>query len=279
MKTILLVAITTLITISTLPGCVEVPANGVPPAYANGWIPPVKKSMRAFRSDQELKSYLKELAEKQRLVARRAELQSEAAPSLSANQVASPAKSGAAKDDSVTNTQHAGVDEGGIVKLHGDHLVVLRRGRLFTVKVGDGLLKPISAVDAFGPDIDPGSTWYDEMLVSDDTIAVIGYSYQRGGTEVGLFNIDRAGQITYRSTHHLRSNDYYSSRNYASRLIGSKLIYYTPLYLNFWDDPMGMMPAMRHWPQKEFQRIAPATRIYRTDDPLDPSQGLALHSV
>ena len=106
-----------------------------------------------------------------------------------------PAKAGATKDeDSVTNTQHAGVDEGGIVKLHGDHLVVLRRGRLFTVAVGDNALKPISAVDAFGPEIDPRSTWYDEMLVSDDTVVVIGYSYERGGTEVGLFNIDASGQ-------------------------------------------------------------------------------------
>ena len=97
------------------------------------------------------------------------------------------AKAGeAAKDESITNTQHAGVDEGGIVKLHGDHLVVLRRGRLFTVAIGDNTLKPISAVDAFGPDIDPRGTWYDEMLVSTDTVAVIGYSYQRGGTEVGL---------------------------------------------------------------------------------------------
>ena len=87
----------------------------------------------------------------------------------------------------MTNMQHAGVDEGGIVKLHGDHLVMLRRGRLFTVAIGDGALKPISAVDAFGPDVDPRGTWYDEMLVSDDTVAVIGYSYGRGGTEVGLF--------------------------------------------------------------------------------------------
>src|SRR6185436_16657951 len=79
----------------------------------------------------------------------------------------------AKEGESITNTQQAGVDEGGIVKLHGDHLVVLRRGRLFTVKVGDGDLQPISSVDAFGSEINPNSTWYDEMLVSDDTIAVI----------------------------------------------------------------------------------------------------------
>ena len=39
------------------------------------------------------------------------------------------------QDESVTNVQHAGVDEGGIVKLHGNYLVVLRRGRLFTIDV------------------------------------------------------------------------------------------------------------------------------------------------
>ena len=38
--------------------------------------------------------------------------------------------------ESITTTQEAGVDEGGIVKTHGDHLVMLRRGRLFTVKIG-----------------------------------------------------------------------------------------------------------------------------------------------
>ena len=44
---------------------------------------------------------------------------------------------------------------------------MLRRGRLFTVaEIGDGALKPISSHDAFGPDIDPRSTWYDELLVN-----------------------------------------------------------------------------------------------------------------
>ena len=150
--------------------------------------------------------------------------------------------------ESVTNVQHAGVDEGDIVKVHGNHLVMLRRGRLFTVAIGSGALEPISSVDAFGPDIDPGGTWYDEMLVSDDTVVVIGYSYQRGGTEVGLFQIDPDGKLTYRSTYHLRSNDYYSSRNYASRLIGNKLIFYTPLY--FYPgaaDVFASFPAVRKW--------------------------------
>lgn len=247
-----------------------------------------KKTMRSFGSDDELKAYLKKLAEEQRQTARRAKSEADSvapAPATMANQATGLAKAGeAAKDESITNTQHAGVDEGGIVKLHGDHLVVLRRGRLFTVAIGDNSLKPISTVDAFGPEIDPRYTWYDEMLVSTDTVAVIGYSYERGGTEVGLFRIDRAGNLAYRSTYHLRSNDYYSSRNYASRLIGSKLIFYTPLYLNpYATDPFATFPAVRRWHKgataTEFQRIVSSTHVYVPENKLTASSGLALHTV
>ena len=118
----------------------------------------------------------------------------------------------------------------------------------FVRGIGDGSLEPVSAVDAFGPDIDPRGAWYDELLVSGDTAVVIGYSYARGGTEIGLFEISDAGRLSYRATYHLRSNDYYSSRNYASRLIGSKLVFYTPLRLNpFGGEPWGAFPAMRRW--------------------------------
>ncbi|HJX83511.1 MAG TPA: beta-propeller domain-containing protein, partial [Candidatus Angelobacter sp.] len=251
MKTFLKVLATVTCSIFALAGCMTAPGSNSalggsaalvhadgPAVSAKNPASAPKKTMRAFRSEEELASYFREIAEKQRRESRGA-----ASYNYDAAGAAQPAPTstlalkaasgpGDAKDtESVTNVQHAGVDEGGIVKLHGNHLVVLRRGRLFTVAIGDGALTPISSVDAFAPDINPAGTWYDEMLVSDDTVAVIGYSYQRGGTEVGLFSIDPAGKLSYRSTYHLRSNDYYSSRNYASRLIGSKLIFYSPLYI------------------------------------------------
>ena len=247
---------------------------------------PANKNMRAFTSEDELKAYFRKLAEQRNRQERRAAGLASPAESVATNQAAAPAKSDDAKSEaeSITNTQHAGVDEGGIVKLHGDQLVVLRRGRLFTVAIGDGALKPLSAVNAYGPEIDPRYTWYDEMLVSDDTVVVIGYSYERGGTEVGLFNIDRTGNLSYRSTYHLRSNDYYSSRNYASRLIGNKLIFYTPLYMNpYADDPFAEFPAVRKWHKgakpEEFQRIVSATHVYRPERTINPNSGLALHTV
>src|SRR6185369_16887007 len=244
-----------------------------------------KKTMHAFRSEQELKSYFHEIATKQKAEIRHAAsgvvdgvLSSVAAPSA----VASADKASVA--ESVTNVQHAGVDEGGIVKVHGNHLVMLRRGRLFTVAIGDGALEPISAVDAYAPDVDPSGTWYDEMLIAGDTIAVIGYSYSRGGTEVNLFQVDAAGTLSYKSTYHLRSNDYYSSRNYASRLIGSKLIFYSPLYINpGMEDPYQSFPAVRKWHKgataSEFKRIVSATQIYRTERPISSGYGTALHTV
>ncbi|MET3134265.1 hypothetical protein AAKU55_004560 [Oxalobacteraceae bacterium GrIS 1.11] len=248
-----------------------------------------KKTLTAFASEAQLRDFFKTYGEQQRArQARSAGLSGLVQPSamaLSPPSAPAPAMAkSAAAGESVTNTQTAGVDEGGIVKAHGKHLVMLRRGRLFTVDIGQGGLRPVASIDAYAPGGDPSGSWYDEMLISGDTVVVIGYNYSRGGTEIGLFDIDNGGQLHYRATYHMRSNDYYSSRNYASRLIGSKLVLYTPLQINAWQvDPFASFPALRKWrpdaTPADFRRIAPATRIYRTDQPLDPNAGIALHTV
>jgi hypothetical protein len=267
--------------------------------------------MKAFKSERELARYFAALAEKRRReeARRAAKARREAAkarreaekrarreakpsgdeviikadPAAPLNSMTATVTVTAAAE-TVTNTQHAGVDEGGIVKVHGDHLVILRRGRLFTIAINDRELKPISSVDAFGAGIDPKGSWYDEMLISNNTVVVIGYSYERGGTEVGLFNISNDGQLSYRSTYHLRSSDYYSSRNYASRLIGSKLIFYTPHYVNTSDqDPVESFPAVRKWHEgatyDEFRRIVKATRVYLPQTQLNLNESMTLHTV
>ncbi|MBS0214077.1 MAG: beta-propeller domain-containing protein [Proteobacteria bacterium] len=206
------------------------------------------------------------------------------APAPAVGAMAKAAPAAGANAASITNVQTQGVDEGDIVKAYGDFLIVLRRGRLFTVRVGGDALKPVSAVNAYAPDVDPQGTWYDEMLVNDGRIVVIGYSYARGGTEVGLFDIGRDGTIAYRATYQMRSSDYYSSRNYASRLIGHQLIFYAPMPVNLYgNDPYANFPALRRWQGNatpgDFQRILPATRIYRSTAELDPRDGITLHSI
>ncbi|HEU4508259.1 MAG TPA: beta-propeller domain-containing protein, partial [Pyrinomonadaceae bacterium] len=279
MKTIFLLTLTATLTVCSLLACVSTGIEELPPAALASDKIRVKKTMKPFTSERELAKYVRDWAEKQR----RRERQSMLAYDSSPLNAAAPLAKSADPAESVTNTQHAGVDEGGIVKVHGNHLVVLRRGRLFTVAIGGDNLKPISNIDAFGPEIDPSSTWYDEMLIAENTIAVIGYSYERGGTEVGLFDINDNGQLAYRSTYHLRSNDYYSSRNYASRLIGNKLIFYTPQYLDVYaDNPFDDFPAVRRWHKdakpEEFKRIAPATRIYRPTNAIHTEE-MSLHTV
>ena len=290
-KTISITAATVVIVVSTLVFSNtrfngSITAANTDPADPGSYKP--KKTLKAFRSEQELRDYFRAWEEKRKRDAQRSPAKSTANSAVPASPSADGMASESAKDskeeDSVTNNQHAGVDEGGIVKLHGDHLVILRRGRLFTVRIGDNALKPIDAVDAFAPGINPSSDWYDEMLVSGNTVAVIGYSYGRGGTEINLFDIDELGGLDYRSTYHLRSNDYYSSRNYASRLIGSKLIFYTPMYLGYnGGDPMARFPAVRKWHKgatdAEFERIIQPTNIYRAERPIDSSYGMALHTV
>jgi beta propeller domain-containing protein len=262
-----------------------------------------RKKMKAFKSEQELKRYFRQLEVRAKRHARTEALGAgnpttdAPAPPVAKGVAAdmSAVKSegttalpkrglGAGDDESITNTQHAGVDEGDIVKLHGNHLVILRRGRIFTVKVGDGELKPVSVIDSFGPETEPEGAWYDEMLISGDTIVIIGYSYARDGTEVGLFNINAQGQLSYRGTYQMRSDDYYSSRNYASRLIGDKLIFYAPTYFYPGEnDPSEKLPAVRRWhkgaSEKEFQRILPAQRVYQPEFWFDTDEGVALHTV
>lgn len=147
--------------------------------------------------------------------------------------------------ENITNTQEAGVDEGGIVKQAGDYLVVLRRGRLFTIRIGGDALAPAGMIDAFPPGKrDPGETWYDEMLIHERQVIVIGYSYGSAGTEINRFDIAADGSLNYRDTHYLRSGDYYSSSNYASRLIGDELVFYTPVPA-YWSELEDNLPAIR----------------------------------
>ena len=246
-----------------------------------------KPTLTAYASETELQQALsrwREQAQRLQGERRRAMGESPALQAAPAAKAEASSSDSARASESITNVQTAGVDEGGIVKRAGDHLVILRRGRLFTVRVGGDALRPAAMVDAYAPGSDPSGAWYDELLISGSTVVVIGYSYARGGTEIGLFELGGDGALAYRATYHLRSFDYYSSRNYASRLIGRKLVFYTPTVLQPWHDkPWELMPGLRRWQgaatPPDFQRLLPATRIYRSDDDFDAAESLALHTV
>lgn len=171
-----------------------------------------------------------------------------------------------ASGPTITNNQEAGVDEGDIVKAWGDTLVILRRGRLFTVATSGGSLRAIDRINAYPEGADLGEAWYDEMLVSGDQVVVIGYNYERGGTEISRFRISGEGRLSWIDTNHLVSEDYYSSRNYASRLIGSELVFYSPVEVNA-QGVQASLPRLRRWggPDAEASDtpLVAATDVYR----------------
>ena len=244
--------------------------------------------LEAFKSDAEFVAFLEKRREATRR--RNAANPPPPAPPPAAEAAAQDSASnivvtGTAKSsDRITNTQEADVDEGGIVKKRGDLLVILRRGRLFTVSIAGGQMRPVDHINAFPPGITGGGDWYDEMLISGDRVIVIGYSYARGGTEVNRFRLSPSGQLRFEDAYHLRSNDYYSSRNYASRLIGNRLVYYTPLYLGWGNDPFAGFPAVSRW-QKDskpvFKRITQARDVYIVPSQRDDNEAPldTLHSV
>jgi hypothetical protein len=249
---------------------------------------PRASAMRAFDSDQQFIAFMRRVAQRERAVPAPPAVSYDmapAAPTLDAAPASAAAEDVPAtgtKSTSITNTQEADVDEGGIVKVAGEHLVILRRGRLFTVSLAGNRMRNIDHIDAFPPG-SSGDAWYDEMLISGDRIVVVGYSYARGGTEINRFRIAPSGKLAFEDSYHLRSNDYYSSENYASRLVGSTLIFYTPLSLNT-DKPLESLPGLQRWtgnPDAPFARTLPITKLY-VPEPLrrNPDADLStLHTV
>ena len=115
MKTFLLLTLTAIFSTSALLACTVVTTETIPP-ISQASPTPVKKSMKAFASEQELARYFKELAEKYKGEQRATGLFTADSSNKSAANEPAPAS---AKEESVTNTQHAGVDEGGIVNVIG----------------------------------------------------------------------------------------------------------------------------------------------------------------
>lgn len=233
--------------------------------------------LRSFESEATLERFARKMERRSRV-----DRLQMPAPMMDVEEpAAEAAMADAGEGESITNTQEAGVDEGGIVKRSGNFLIVLRRGRVFTIRHGDNDLSPVSAIDAYPPGKEsPDSTWYDEMLVHEGNVIVIGYSYGDFGTEINRFRLSDDGQLSYRDTHYLRSGDYYSSSNYASRLIGNELILYAPLYTD-WGNWRDRLPALRKGgPDGEAITLVEPESLYVAEPYRDGEYSLeVLHAV
>lgn len=163
--------------------------------------------------------------------------------------------SSTASNPSITNNQELGVEEGDIVKQIDDFLVILQDGRLFSVNLMPNGERGLEYTDRFNVyrDEDDGG-WYDEMLVTGNKIIVTAYSYAQSASEVTIIEMDEAGKFSFVETFYISSDDYYSSDNYATRIIGDKFVVYTPIYLEGqdWDQDSEIeYPVVRRWQTEE----------------------------
>ncbi|QYU69383.1 beta-propeller domain-containing protein [Leptolyngbya sp. 15MV] len=173
---------------------------------------------------------------------------------------------------SITNNQIAAVDEGDIVKRIGDYLLVLQDGRIFAVHFPTMLLTDRIDVYRRDSDGDPrGADWYDEMLVQDDQVIVTAYSYQDDASEISVFRLDTVrGRLEARGVFLISSDDYYDVDNYATRIVGDKLVIYTPYEADQLESRTNR-PTIRRWePAEDFadgrrggRPVLEASDIYR----------------
>jgi len=197
---------------------------------------------------------------------------------------ASAARAPVTSNPSITNNQMRGVEEGDIVKQIGDFLLVLQDGRIFVVdtKAGDG--RGLALAERVNVYRDPREyMWYDEMLVFGNRVLITGYSYRQRATELSVFRLDEAGRLAREGVFYISSNDYYSTTNYATRLIGDNLVIYTPFSVSEMAQPSFRWPTVRRWtsdPREgdggEDRPLFDAAQIYR---PTRDAEDASVHTV
>ncbi|MDP2600794.1 MAG: beta-propeller domain-containing protein [Deltaproteobacteria bacterium] len=245
-----------------------------------------------FGSQEELVNYMDGLAVKQKASDPNSSGSYAASSEAPSDGAMASEESADAQSDSnqeITNNQEIGVDEGGIVKNYKDFLVVLHRGKLAVAKISkDRMLSLVSKMDVPAKGLD-NSAWYDELLLNDNVVIVVGYrwnnfgDYGRGLTEVNFFRIDEKGNINRIVTKFIESADYYSWKNYASRLVGDQLVLYTPR--GAWDYNKDKTLEL-HIPQmyrlSEDGKLVSEGPLYSETDVYKPFQEVSrpvLHSV
>ena len=151
------------------------------------------------------------------------------------------------RNPSITNNQIVGIEEGDIVKQIDHFLLVLQDGRLFVIDIEARRGRRLALTDRVDIYRDRESdTWYDEMLVFEDRIIVLGYSYDDSASELAVFRLEPTGRLRNEGIFHISSNDYYSTGNYASRLVGDSLVIYTPVDIAALDSEYSL-PLIRRW--------------------------------
>lgn len=172
---------------------------------------------------------------------------------------------------SITNNQMKGVEEGDIIKQINNHLLILQNGRIYVVDIRANKAGKLALADRMNVYLTPrDDSWYDEMLVFGDRVLITGYSYGADATLLTVFRLSDRGKLSREGRFYLTSNDYFSSNNYATRMIGDNLVIYTPFDVNQFARQPVDWPVVRRWTADgtpalaaNERRVFDARNIYR----------------
>lgn len=173
----------------------------------------------------------------------------------------------------------AGLHEAGIVKAVGDYLVILRDGRLHTVRIGGGALDTVASIDAYPPGARAEQVPVDGIFASGETVIVTGHSAYLRAVQVGLFRLDAAGGLTHQASYQLRTGGG-EDPDPAVRLVGGRLAVYSAR--DVWaGDPRGIgpyLPAVRRvGGDTAWTPLADPARIYRPAAEMRADDGITVH--
>lgn len=190
--------------------------------------------------------------------------------------------------ESITNVQERGVDEGGIIKRIGRHLIVLMDGRLTAIDVRPNGQPGLALTDRMNVyRSTKQNVWIDEILTFGRRVVVTGYSYALNATEVSIFSLSDDGRFTREGVYYISSGDYYDTENSATRIINDTLVFYTPIDLSEIDpDAPGDWPLIRRWirddPATDIPEISDGRRLFDATTLYRPLQAVlepVAHSI
>ncbi|HEV8694653.1 MAG TPA: beta-propeller domain-containing protein [Lysobacter sp.] len=153
--------------------------------------------------------------------------------------------------DLITRNQEAGVDEGDIVKKSGDFIIVLHNGELHSIRISRNGAPVLEHVDTIKVAVDASgqNAWYDEILTFGSRLILLGFNYgadDQEAAELVLFDLGTDGHFRRDGRYWLRTQDYFSAGNYATRIQGDNLLMTMSLRL----DLQGEM-AWPEWSQRD----------------------------
>ena len=134
------------------------------------------------------------------------------------------------QEESITNNQEQGVDQGDIVKRLGDYAFILRKGVLYSVFLGNEQNSQMQLIKKLSVQANGGNyhSWYDELLVYDDFLLVLGYSYRLGVSELVFFRRTVDGSFAFHQRYLIETDDYFDVENSAIRIVDGKLLMVLP---------------------------------------------------